>query len=104
MMKIGYYIKDHGDGLDEARTVELPAVSASDLEITASRVAEHIWDHEGGWEWMDNNGKVAVISLVVVGRDVGDFAITVESVPVFWARSIKTERGERHVKANSTGD
>lgn len=83
-MEVSYYVKDHGEKIEDATTTQVRPFGAGHHEDIACEVAEYAWDHNDGWEWM-NTGSV-VFSLVLDGKDVGDFEITVDYDPVFHAR------------------
>ncbi len=84
-MNVAYYFKEQCETIEDAISCHVKNAHLIAEEAIAVHAAEHAWNHDDGWEWM-NFG--CVMSLVIDGKDVGDFKITVEEVPEFWARKL----------------
>jgi len=89
-MRVGYYIKDHGETradvtyFDEDAKVDLAA--PFDVEDFVVAAAQWEWDYNDGWEWL---GEGAVFSMVVDDEDIGDFNIHVDVQPTFSSSRVK---------------
>jgi len=86
-MKVGYFIKDRGETLADGDTVYFDddyevGFLKYDLRLLAAVAAEYAFHEEDGCEWIKTG---VVFTIVVDGKEVGDFDITVESEPVFSA-------------------
>lgn len=90
-MRLGYYCKNQGQSLED--TIYFKDITEHDYDQVyyddfAESASEHAWDHNDGWEWLRDG---SVLTLVIDEKEIGDFKITVETEPVFYASKIKEE-------------
>jgi len=79
-MRVGYFVKELGQTLkDTTYFKSVPFVT--DEEDLVNDACEYAWDHNDGWEWL-NEGTI-IITLVVEGKELGDFPISTEYDPRF---------------------
>jgi predicted DCC family thiol-disulfide oxidoreductase YuxK len=77
-MKTAYYVKSHTETAEDAQ--EFDTVH-DDPKWIAEDAAEHAWHYHDGWEWLANE----TLTIIVDGKEVGDFTIDIQSEPVFYA-------------------
>ena len=85
-MKLGYYLKQHGQTIEDTIVFREINYSGDTFEYWARQAAYDIWKKKDGWEWMSHG---CIVSLVADEKDVGDFEIEVDVEPVFYAKKVK---------------
>lgn len=90
MSKIGYYIKDHGQTIEDVTYFDENAIvdleDPIDIEGFVCDAAQWAWDYNDGWEWL-NGG--AMFSMVVDDEGIGDFNVYVDFDPSFSSSKVK---------------
>jgi len=89
---IKYFVRDSGETIEDSIQTDV-TWEGEDLGFIAELVANYAWDNNDGWEWL----KFGAIIVLVTDRghgleELGDFEITVDYSPDFYAKSVKKER------------
>lgn len=94
-MELKYYIKDHGQGPEDAISIthSFKDLTLFDPDELAELCANYAWDHNDGWEWLRDGG---VLSVIFDGEELGDFEITVDMEPVISARKKEAQNVLAH--------
>jgi len=80
----GYYVKDHGETIEDARNKDID--DDDDIEYAISELCDWAWFSHDGWEWLRDG---TTLSVVRDGVEMGDYYIKVESQPVFTAERLE---------------
>ena len=80
-MEIGYYVKDQDETIEDLHHVPGYQWDCAYGDTGAVMCAEYAWSYHYGWEWLDG----ATLTIVIDGKEVGDYEITVGSEPVFYS-------------------
>jgi len=100
MNQISYYIRDLKETLEDAKHVKNitglegdlanPELRDYYLENLARDAAEYEYDNCDGWEWMDAENPF-VLSLVIDGKDAGDFKVSMDYEPIYCAEKVEED-------------
>ena len=86
-MEVGFFIKDHGEGLDDTVYIPHDYLKYAHTNLAkAEACAEYGWAECDGMDWMY---PTSVFTLVEGDEVIGDFEVTVDFDPVFSAREKK---------------
>jgi len=83
---VGYFFKENDQAIEDETVFGYLSSDAKlntwndSCEYMAMKACEHAWHHVDGWEWIRTS---AVITLVIDGKEVGDYWIELDSTPVF---------------------
>ena len=84
---LGYYQKWGGGTIED---VEYTTVKIrSDREVSnwdIEDLCKYIWDYNDGWEWLNTGEEITV---VIGGKEIGDYKIMVDFEPQFYTEKIK---------------
>lgn len=80
--KIGYYIKDGGGTIEDVIYTDCVAASSIFDRFDVEEVCDWIMEFNDGFEWLRTG---VILTLVIDGKEVGDYKITVEYEPTFYA-------------------
>ena len=85
-MKIGYFIKDCGQTMEDTIYFDEQAIVNPKEEIIlwgnvwAEKASDYAWDHNDGWEWLRTG---TVLTIVFGKEEMGDYEIELDNKPCF---------------------
>jgi hypothetical protein len=79
-----YYIEDHDELLDDARTFE-SVWDEKFLSTISEDAAKHHWNHRDGWE---DRWPLKFHLYTVDDKDLGIFLVELDYDPVFYAEKV----------------